>query len=76
MNAIHDIKTLPRFVGPAEGDAGARSHGSRQTGKSALAERLVQGERRYRSLSKVQRESGLLLAVKSAIDNRTPGRFC
>lgn len=75
--------------------------GARQTGKSTLAEHLVQGERRYRSLDdfdvldaarrdpealvggsepitldEVQREPGLLPAVKRAIDrDRKPGRF-
>jgi hypothetical protein len=75
--------------------------GARQTGKSTLAEHLVQGERSYRSLDdfdvldaarrdpealvggaepvtldEVQREPGLLSAVKRAIDrDRKPGRF-
>lgn len=75
--------------------------GARQTGKSTLVEKLVPGNRRYRSLDdfdvrdaarraaeallggddpltldEVQREPGLLSAVKRAIDrDRRPGRF-
>ena len=75
--------------------------GARQTGKSTLVEKLVPGDRRYRSLDdfdvrdaarrdpeallggddpltldEVQREPGLLTAVKRAIDrDRRPGRF-
>ena len=75
--------------------------GARQTGKSTLAEQLVQGKRLYRTLDdfdvldaarrdpealvgghepitldEVQREPGLLSAVKRAIDrNRSAGRF-
>lgn len=75
--------------------------GARQTGKSTLVEKLVPGERRYRSLDdfdvrdaarrdpeallggddpltldEVQREPGLMPAVKRAIDrDRRPGRF-
>jgi hypothetical protein len=75
--------------------------GARQTGKSTLAEHLVQGERHYHSLDdfdvldaarrdpealvggaepvtldEVQREPGLLSAVKRAIDrDRRSGRF-
>ena len=75
--------------------------GARQTGKSTLAEHLLEGERRYLSLDdlevvhaartdpeslvggsgpvtidEVQREPGLLRAVKRAIDKRrTAGRF-
>ncbi len=75
--------------------------GARQTGKSTLAEQLVEGKRLYRTLDdfdvldaarrdpevlvgvhepitldEVQREPGLLSAVKRAIDrNRSAGRF-
>jgi hypothetical protein len=106
MNIIHGMKTLPRLVGAALAERlrvmpAVVLTGARQTGKSTLAEHLVQGERRYRSLDdfdvldaarrdpealvgdaepvtldEVQREPGLLLAVKRAIDrNRKPGRF-
>jgi predicted AAA+ superfamily ATPase len=72
--------------------------GARQTGKSTLVEKLVPGERRYRSLEdfdvrdaarrdpeallggtdpltldEVQREPGLLTAVKRAIDRDRRG---
>ena len=55
MNIIHAVKTLPRLVDDA---LAARLcvmpavvlTGARQTGKSTLVERLVPGERRYRSL--------------------------
>jgi hypothetical protein len=100
------VKTLPRLVDDA---LVARLRvmpavvltGARQTGKSTLVEKLVPGERRYRSLDdfdvrdaarrdpeallggddpltldEVQREPGLLTAVKRAIDrDRRPGRF-
>lgn len=106
MNIIHAVKTLPRLVDDA---LAARLRvmpavvltGARQTGKSTLVEKLVLGERRYRSLDdfdvrdaarrdpeallggddpltldEVQREPGLLTAVKRAIDrDRRPGRF-
>ena len=106
MNIIHVVKTLPRLVDDA---LAARLRvmpavvltGARQTGKSTLVEKLVPGERRYRSLDdfdvrdaarrdpeallggddpltldEVQREPGLLPAVKRAIDrDRRPGRF-
>lgn len=106
MNSIHGMKTLPRLVGAALAERlrvmpAVVVTGARQTGKSTLAEHLVQGERRYRSLDdfdvldaarrdpealvggtepvtldEVQREPGLLPAVKRAIDrNRKPGRF-
>lgn len=55
MNIIHVVKTLPRLVDDA---LAARLRvmpavvltGARQTGKSTLVEKLVPGERRYRSL--------------------------
>jgi predicted AAA+ superfamily ATPase len=55
MNIIHAVKTLPRLVDDA---LAARLRvmpavvltGARQTGKSTLVEKLVPGERRYRSL--------------------------
>lgn len=106
MNIIHAVKTLPRLVDDA---LAARLRvmpavvltGARQTGKSTLVEKLVPGERRYRSLDdfdvrdaarrdpeallagkdpltldEVQREPGLMPAVKRAIDrDRRPGRF-
>ncbi len=106
MNIIHVVKTLPRLVDDA---LAARLRvmpavvltGARQTGKSTLVEKLVPGDRRYRSLDdfdvrdaarrdpeallggddpltldEVQREPGLLTAVKRAIDrDRRPGRF-
>jgi len=106
MNIIHVVKTLPRLV---DDSLAARLRvmpavvlaGARQTGKSTLVEKLVPGERRYRSLDdfdvrdaarrdpeallggndpltldEVQREPGLLTAVKRAIDrDRRPGRF-
>jgi hypothetical protein len=106
MNIIHVVKTLPRLVDDA---LAARLRvmpavvlaGARQTGKSTLVEKLVPGERRYRSLDdfdvrdaarrdpeallggndpltldEVQREPGLLPAVKRAIDrDRRPGRY-
>jgi len=106
MNIIHAVRTLPRLVDDA---LAARLRvmpavvltGARQTGKSTLVEKLVPGERRYRSLDdfdvrdaarrdpeallggadpltldEVQREPGLLPAVKRAIDrDRRPGRF-
>jgi len=106
MNIIHTVKTLPRLVDDA---LAARLRvmpavvltGARQTGKSTLVEKLVPGDRRYRSLDdfdvrdaarrdpeallggddpltldEVQREPGLLTAVKRAIDrDRRPGRF-
>jgi hypothetical protein len=106
MNIMHGMKTLPRLVGAALAERlrvmpAVVVTGARQTGKSTLAEHLVQGERRYRSLDdfdvldaarrdpealvggaepvtldEVQREPGLLSAVKRAIDrDRKPGRF-
>ena len=106
MNIIRHMKTLPRQVDDA---LAARLRvmpavvltGARQTGKSTLVEKLVPGDRRYRSLDdfdvrdaarrdpeallggddpltldEVQREPGLLTAVKRAIDrDRRPGRF-
>ena len=55
MIIIHDVKTLPRLVGAALGERlrvmpAVVVTGARQTGKSTLAERLVPGRRRYRSL--------------------------
>ncbi len=55
MNIIHVMKMLPRLV---DGALAARLSvmpavvltGARQTGKSTLVEKLVPGERRYRSL--------------------------
>jgi predicted AAA+ superfamily ATPase len=55
MNIIHAVKTLPRLVDDA---LAARLRvmpavvltGARQTGKSTLVEKLVPGDRRYRSL--------------------------
>ena len=55
MNIIHVVNTLPRLV---DGALAARLSvmpavvltGARQTGKSTLVEKLVPGERRYRSL--------------------------
>lgn len=55
MNIIHAVKTLPRLVDDA---LAARLRvmpavvltGARQTGKSTLVEKLVPGNRRYRSL--------------------------
>jgi uncharacterized protein len=106
MTIIHVMKTLPRLVGAALTERlrvmpAVVVTGARQTGKSTLAEHLVQGERRYHSLDdfdvldaarrdpealvggadpvtldEVQREPGLLPAVKRAIDrDRKPGRF-
>lgn len=106
MNIMHDMKTLPRLVGGALAERlrvmpAVVVTGARQTGKSTLAEHLLQGERSYRSLDdfdvldaarrdpealvggaepvtldEVQREPGLLSAVKRAIDrDRKPGRF-
>jgi predicted AAA+ superfamily ATPase len=106
MIIIHAMRTLPRLVGTALAERlrvmpAVVVTGARQTGKSTLAEHLVQGERRYHSLDdfevldaarrdpesllggaepvtldEVQREPGLLLAVKRAIDrDRKPGRF-
>src|SRR5574340_166358 len=106
MNIIHAVKTLPRRVDDA---IAARLRvmpavvltGARQTGKRTLVEKLVPGNRRYRSLDdfdvrdaarrdpeallggddpltldEVQREPGLMPAVKRAIDrDRRPGRF-
>ena len=106
MTIIHGVKTLPRLVAGALRERlrvmpAVVVTGARQTGKSTLAEQLVQGRRLYRSLDdldvldaarrdpdvlvgghepmtldEVQREPGLLRAVKRAIDrDRTPGRF-
>ena len=106
MNIIHGMKTLPRLVDDA---LAARLRvmpavvltGARQTGKSTLVEKLVPGDRRYRTLDdfdvrdaarrdpeallggddpltldEVQREPGLLTAVKRAIDrDRRPGQY-
>jgi len=55
MNIIHAVKTLPRLVDEA---LAARLRvmpavvltGVRQTGKSTVVEKLIPGERRYRSL--------------------------
>ncbi|HZP42991.1 MAG TPA: ATP-binding protein [Candidatus Binatia bacterium] len=100
------MKTLPRLVEPALAARlrvmpAAVVTGARQTGKSTLAAKRVQGTRRYASLDdldvldaarrdpealvggsgpvtldEVQREPGLLAAVKRAIDKgRKPGRF-
>jgi hypothetical protein len=106
MIIIHAVKTLPRLVEPALAARlrvmpAAVVTGTRQTGKSTLAAKRVQGTRRYASLDdldvldaarrdpealvggsgpvtldEVQREPGLLAAVKRAIDKgRKPGRF-
>src|SRR5690606_23947702 len=106
MNIMRVMKTLPRLVGAALAERlrvmpAVVVTGARQTGKSTLAEHLVQGERHYRSLDdfdvldaarrdpeslvggtepvtldEVQREPGLLSAVKRAIDrDRRAGRF-
>src|SRR5581483_4212230 len=106
MIIIHAVKTLPRLVEPALAARlrvmpAAVVTGARQTGKSTLAAKRVQGTRRYASLDdldvldaarrdpealvggsgpvtldEVQREPGLLAAVKRAIDKgRKPGRF-
>ncbi|GAB4177296.1 MAG: ATP-binding protein [Rhodocyclaceae bacterium] len=55
MNIMHAMKTLPRLVGAALAERlrvmpAVVVTGARQTGKSTLAEHLVPGERRYRSL--------------------------
>ncbi len=55
MNIIHGMNALPRLVGAALADRlrvmpAVVVTGARQTGKSTLAEHLVLGERRYRSL--------------------------
>lgn len=55
MNIIHGMSKLPRLVGTALADRlrvmpAVVVTGARQTGKSTLAEHLVPGERRYRSL--------------------------
>ena len=55
MNIIHGMKTLPRLVGAALAERlrvmpAVVVTGARQTGKSTLAEHLVQGRRHYRSL--------------------------
>jgi predicted AAA+ superfamily ATPase len=55
MTIIHAMKTLPRLVGAALAERlrvmpAVVVTGARQTGKSTLAEHLVPGERRYRSL--------------------------
>jgi len=106
MIIIHGMKPLPRLVSGALAERlgvmpAVVVTGARQTGKSTLAEHLVQGKRHYRTLDdfdvldaarrdpealvggnepvtldEVQREPGLLSAVKRAIDrNRRPGRF-
>ena len=106
MKIIHCMNPFPRLVSGALADRLAVMPavvvtGARQTGKSTLAEQLVQGERLYRTLDdfdvldaarrdpevlvggnepitldEVQREPGLLSAVKRAIDrNRRAGRF-
>lgn len=55
MIVIHEMKTLPRLAGTALADRlrvmpAVVVTGARQTGKSTLAQMLVPGERRYRSL--------------------------
>lgn len=55
MIIIHGMKAIPRLVGPALTERLAVMPavvvtGARQTGKSTLAEHLVAGKRRYRSL--------------------------
>jgi predicted AAA+ superfamily ATPase len=55
MTIIHAMKTLPRLVSAALAERlrvmpAVVVTGARQTGKSTLAEHLVPGERRYRSL--------------------------
>jgi predicted AAA+ superfamily ATPase len=55
MKIIHDMNALPRLVSGALADRLAVMPavvvtGARQTGKSTLAEQLVPGERRYRTL--------------------------
>lgn len=55
MTIIHAVKPLPRLVGTALAERlrvmpAVVVTGARQTGKSTLAEHLVPGERRYRSL--------------------------
>jgi predicted AAA+ superfamily ATPase len=55
MKIIHEMNPLPRLVSGALADRLAVMPavvvtGARQTGKSTLAEQLVAGERRYRSL--------------------------
>ena len=106
MKIIHFMNALPRLVSGALAERLAVMPavvvtGVRQTGKSTLAEQLVQGERLYRTLDdfdvldaarrdpealvgghepitldELQREPGLLRAVKRAIDrNRSAGRF-
>lgn len=55
MIIIHAVKPLPRLVGPALAERlrvmpAVVITGARQTGKSTLAEHLLPGERRYRSL--------------------------
>ena len=55
MTIIHAMKPLPRLVGAALAERlrvmpAVVVTGARQTGKSTLAEHLVPGERRYRSL--------------------------
>jgi predicted AAA+ superfamily ATPase len=55
MTIIHRMKALPRLVGHALADRlrampAVVVTGARQTGKSTLAERLLPGGRRYRSL--------------------------
>jgi predicted AAA+ superfamily ATPase len=105
MNIIHAVKTLPRLVDEA---LAARLRvmpavvltGARQTGKSTVVEKLIPGERRYRSLDdfdvrdaarrdpeallgrkdpltldEVQREPGLLTAVKRGIDRDRPALY-
>lgn len=105
MNIIHAVKTLPRLVDEA---LAARLRvmpavvltGARQTGKSTVVEKLIPGERRYRSLDdfdvrdaarrdpeallggkdpltldEVQREPGLLTAVKRGIDPDRPALY-
>jgi len=55
MIIVHGVKPMPRAVGPALLERLAVMPavvvtGARQTGKSTLAEHLVGGTRRYRSL--------------------------
>lgn len=58
MIIIHVVNVLPRLVGAALAERlrtmpAVVVTGARQTGKSTLAERLVSGERRYRSLDEL-----------------------
>ena len=74
MNIIHAVKTLPRLVDDA---LAARLSvmpavvltGARQTGKSTLVEKLVPGDRRYRSLDDFDVRDA---ARSAASQNRDP----